>query len=182
MRADRRRRGPGRRTAAPREGLAGWQRALSPLGGTRLGAWYFATIARRVDPLLMRATRGRLTSVGRAPVLTLVTIGARTGARRENPVLFLRRGEDFVLIASHYGRQRHPAWFHNLVRRPHAEVVVGRQTYRCAARVAEGPERDELWRRATELYAGYRGYERRARPRRIPVVVLTPRPDAEPFS
>lgn len=173
MRAERR--GRRRGTGEPRDRLARWQRAIAPLGGTRLGSWYFATIARRIDPYILRATRGRLTSVGPAPVLTLATVGARTGRRRETPLLFFRRGDDFVVVASNYGREHDPAWFRNLVRHPSAEVVVGARTYKCDVRVAEGSEREELWRRAVEHYAGYRGYERSAGSRRIPIVVLTPR-------
>jgi hypothetical protein len=37
-----------------------------------------------------------------------------------------------------------------------------------------GAEREECWRRAVEVYAGYEAYRARAGNRIIPVIVLTP--------
>ncbi len=42
------------------------------------------------------------------------------------------------------------------------------------AHEAEGAERDRLWRGVLQIFPGYAVYERRAAPRRIPVLVLTP--------
>ena len=159
-----------------RDALARWQRAIAPLGGTPVGSWFFRNVARRVDPWLMRRTGGRLTMAGPAPVLTLTATGRRSGQPRSTPLLYFRHGEDYVVVASNYGRPRHPAWFHNVEHDPDVEVEVRGTRMRCTARVAAGAERDELWRRATEHYAGYRGYERQARGRTIPLVVLSPRP------
>jgi deazaflavin-dependent oxidoreductase (nitroreductase family) len=48
------------------------------------------------------------------PVLLLTTIGAKTGTLRVNPVLYLRSGEDFVVIASNWGQRHNPGWYYNL--------------------------------------------------------------------
>lgn len=42
------------------------------------------------------------------------------------------------------------------------------------AREAEGPEREEGWRKATEMYHGYEVYQGRRAERRFPVMVLEP--------
>lgn len=54
-----------------------------------------------------------------------------------------------------------------------AEARVGAATHRLRARVAEGPERAELWERLMEVYDGYAPYQAQAE-REIPVVVLEP--------
>jgi hypothetical protein len=43
------------------------------------------------------------------------------------------------------------------------------------ARVAEGEERERLWKEAREFYSGFNVYERRVQGQReIPIVVLSP--------
>ena len=80
-----------------------------------------------------------------------------------------------VFIASNGGSPRHPAWYHNLRAHPQVRILSrkGERTY--VAREAEGPEREELWRRANDLYGGYDTYQERAGMRRIPVMVCEPR-------
>ena len=40
----------------------------------------------------------------------LTTTGAKTGRPRTLPVLALPDGQDVILIASNFGRPRHPSW------------------------------------------------------------------------
>jgi F420H(2)-dependent quinone reductase len=63
------------------------------------------------------------------------------------------------------------------IRTPRNEVRVGvlagwdgRHRYR--AREAQGAEREALWERANDRYAGYDDYQERAVARRIPVIVI----------
>jgi F420H(2)-dependent quinone reductase len=43
------------------------------------------------------------------------------------------------------------------------------------ARVATGEERDRLWPKFVALYPGYDFYQRHAKSRKIPIVILDPR-------
>jgi deazaflavin-dependent oxidoreductase (nitroreductase family) len=43
------------------------------------------------------------------------------------------------------------------------------------ARLAEGDERERLWKKAATVWPDYESYQRRAPQRNIPVVVLEPR-------
>ena len=54
---------------------------------------------------------------------------------------------------------------------PEATAEVGSDTLQVRARVAEGPERDDLWTRQKAAYPQFQGYED-ATDRIIPVVVL----------
>jgi deazaflavin-dependent oxidoreductase (nitroreductase family) len=124
---------------------------------------------------LYRASRGRLGGrVGRAPVLLLTTTGRKSGQQRTAPVLFMAEGETLVVIGSNAGNERPPAWSLNLKANPEADVEVGPKRRRVRARVAEGEERAELWRRMNEQYGGFEAYSARTA-RDIAVFVLEPR-------
>jgi deazaflavin-dependent oxidoreductase (nitroreductase family) len=122
-----------------------------------------------------RLTGGRLMGkVNRAPVLLLTTTGRKSGQKRTAPVVYLAEGEDLVVIGSNAGHSRTPAWSLNLQANPEAEVEVGRKRRRVRARVAEGEERADLWRKHNEQYSGFDEYEART-DREIALFVLEPR-------
>lgn len=112
-----------------------------------------------------------------APMLLLEHVGAKSGARRTSPLLYIPDGDDVAIIASKGGYPKHPAWFHNLRANPETIARIGRERRPVRARVAAGAERERLWNRALELYPTYADYQRRT-PREIPVVVLEPRDEA----
>lgn len=123
---------------------------------------------------LYRLSGGRVGGrVGRAPVLLLTTTGRKSGQRRTAPVVYLADGNDVVLINTNAGNARIPAWSLNLEADPEAEVELGRERRRVRARIAEGEERADLWRKHIEQYAGFDDYEQKLA--REPIVfVLEP--------
>jgi deazaflavin-dependent oxidoreductase (nitroreductase family) len=106
-------------------------------------------------------------------MLLLTTAGARTGKDHTVPLLFLRHGESFVVIASYGGRDDHPQWYKNLVATPVATVQRASKPIEVAARTASGKERSQLWREVVRAYDQYRAYQSRTE-REIPIVVLEP--------
>jgi len=124
---------------------------------------------------LYRVSGGRIGGrVNRAPVLLLTTTGRKSGQKRTAPIVYLRDGENVVVINTNAGNARVPAWSLNLQANPEAEVEVGRRRYPVSARVAEGEERTELWRRHNEQYAGFDDYQTKL-DREASVIVLEPR-------
>jgi deazaflavin-dependent oxidoreductase (nitroreductase family) len=122
-----------------------------------------------------RATGGRIGGkVGKAPVLLLTTTGRKSGQQRTAPVVYLADGERLVVIGSNAGHTLAPAWSLNLKANPNAEVEVGRDRHQVRARVAEGEERADLWRKHNDQYAGFDEYEERT-DRDIALFVLEPR-------
>lgn len=122
-----------------------------------------------------RASGGRIGGkVGRAPVLLLTTTGRKSGQARTAPVVYLADGADVVLINTNAGNAKIPAWSLNLKANPEAEVELGRQRRKVRARIAEGEERADLWRKSNVQYAGFDDYERKL-DREISVFVLEPR-------
>src|SRR5215211_136774 len=63
-----------------------------------------------------RATGGRVGHKfpGSPPMLLLDHVGAKSGQRRTIPLVYVKDGENLVLVASKGGNPKNPAWFHNL--------------------------------------------------------------------
>ncbi|HYI99862.1 MAG TPA: nitroreductase family deazaflavin-dependent oxidoreductase [Thermoleophilaceae bacterium] len=128
----------------------------------------------RLNVPVYRATGGRVGGrVGKAPVLLLTTTGRKSGEPRTAPVLYLSDGGRLVVIGSNAGNPRTPAWALNLAANPDAEIEIGRKRQTVRARIAQGSERSELWRKVNDLYAGFADYEERTS-RDISVFVLEP--------
>ena len=132
---------------------------------TRWGTWVAIHIGQRLDPYLMRATRGRIRISFTAPTILLTHTGAKTGKRRTTPLLYFTDAANVVLIASKGGAPQHPAWYHNLKAHPEVEASTDGRSERYVAREAEGGDRERLWKLATKLYSGYEEYQSRGRPR-----------------
>lgn len=116
---------------------------------------------------------GRLGLRG-AEIVLLTTRGRKTGQLRTVPLLALRQGEDFVVIASYGGLGQVPAWWHNLSADAAAFVVSRRVTVPVIAKACEEPaKQEELWGRFVDAFAGYEDYRGRTS-RDFPIVVLSP--------
>lgn len=126
----------------------------------------------RIHPKVYRWSAGRIGgSMMGLPVLLLTTRGKKSGLLRTKALMYLPRGQDFVVIASNLGDDHHPAWWLNLQAEPSASVQVGSQHYPIQARQAEGAEREEIWNELTARVSIYNQYQGMTT-RHIPVVVL----------
>jgi F420H(2)-dependent quinone reductase len=125
---------------------------------------------------LYRASGRRLgTRFGGVRTLFLHHVGAKTGAERISPLLYVEDGRNLAIIASKGGHVTHPAWFHNLQAHPDVRVELRGEVRPVHARIAEGAERERLWSKAVDVWPDYERYKGRAPHRTIPVVVLEPR-------
>jgi F420H(2)-dependent quinone reductase len=125
---------------------------------------------------LYRRTRGRLGHdvPGLGPILLLDHVGAKSGVKRTVPLIYVEDGENVVLVGSKGGFPKNPAWFYNLKANPETTIQIMGERRPVRARVARPEERDRLWAKAVETYAGYKTYQARAE-REIPLVILEPR-------
>jgi F420H(2)-dependent quinone reductase len=146
-----------------------WTRFSRALGDRGLKA------TGRLNIPLYRLSGGRIGGrLGRAPILLLTTVGRKSGEPRTAPLVFLPDGERMIVIGSNAGNPRPPAWALNLAANPEAEVQVRRERTPVRARIAEGAEHDELWRRMNEQFSGFDTYRDRTS-REIRLFVLEPR-------
>ena len=105
-------------------------------------------------------------------LLLLTARGAKSGQLRTTPLVWHRDGDRYVVAASMGGAPHHPAWYHNLLRHPEAEVEVGSEKFRVRATpIARGPERDRLYEAHGASFAPFRDYPNKTT-RIIPIVVL----------
>ena len=127
----------------------------------------------RLNVFVYRLTGGRIGHrvPGAPPMLLLDHVGAKSGAKRTSPLVYVRDGEDLVLVASKGGYPKNPAWFHNLKAHPDTEVQVGSERRLVHARVADAEEYKRLWPKALKTYGGYADYQKRTE-RQIPLVIL----------
>lgn len=128
-----------------------------------------------IHTTLYRSTGGRVGhAAGHLRNLLLTTRGRKTGEARTSPLTYLRDGDDYVLVASNGGADRHPAWWLNLSSDPAATIQVGTETIAVTARGATLEERARLWPKLKEYNPFYATYEQ-ITAREIPVVILRPR-------
>jgi deazaflavin-dependent oxidoreductase (nitroreductase family) len=121
-----------------------------------------------------RLSGGRLGGKFRgAPVLLLNHVGRKSGQSRTSPLLYLRDGEDFVVVASSGGAAKHPVWWLNLREQPSTTVEVGSEKYAVRVRQANAEEKARLWPKLVEMYSPYADYQKRTS-REIPVAILEP--------
>jgi deazaflavin-dependent oxidoreductase (nitroreductase family) len=120
-----------------------------------------------------RANGGKVTIHPAGDSLALLTTtGAKSGRQHTTPLAYHRDGERVIVVASKGGAPEHPAWYHNLRANPTVTLEVGTETYQAHAAVAEGEERDRLYRQQAAQFDSFNDYERRTT-RKIPVIILT---------
>jgi deazaflavin-dependent oxidoreductase (nitroreductase family) len=151
-----------------------FERAFYSVGMSGFGRWYGMHVASRIDPPLLRMTRGRFATTGVLPLVLLKVRGRKSGELRTVPLVYFTDGEDVILIASSFGRAKNPAWYLNLKANPEVELTAGGVTAPYVAREATGAERDRLFDLARANYEGYGNYEILAGDRKIPVMALAP--------
>lgn len=131
-----------------------------------------------VDRLLFHVSGGRLKlSAPMIPSLMLFTTGAKSGLRRETPLMCFPQSDGSWFIAgSNFGLEKHPAWSANLIANPDAEVHYRRTLVPVRAALLTPAQREAVWPELDRQWPGYRDYELTAH-RDIRVFRLVPRED-----
>ena len=147
---------------------------VARLSATEAGAWLSVNVAWKVDPYLLKLTRGRLSTAMPLAAALLESRGARTGKQRRNATLYFHDGDRPTIVASLRGWAKHPAWFYNV--REHPDVLYGGLPFR-AEIVEDEVERQRLWALADRVYPQYADFREQAGKagRVIPIVQLAPR-------
>lgn len=145
-----------------------WARSVA----TPFGFWLSRHIAWKVDPYLLRLTRGRIGTGLIIPTLLLETVGAKSGKTRRNGVIYFHDGDRVVLVASNAGRPAHPSWLFNV--RANPEVKLNGQPYRAEV-VEDETERVRLWELGDQVFPPFATYRTSAarRDRTIPILLLS---------
>ncbi len=83
---------------------------LCRFSATKTGALLSINIAWKLDPHLLKLTRGRFSTEGPLATGLLESRGARTGQARRNDTLYFHDGDRVTIIASKRGWPKNPAW------------------------------------------------------------------------
>jgi deazaflavin-dependent oxidoreductase (nitroreductase family) len=160
----------------PRAPRTAWKRAMQSLVASKPGAAVHRMLLAPLDASVIRATGGHVDlAFGVFHIVVLTSIGARSGQRRETPLVYFTDGGDVILIASNYGGARHPSWYHNLLAHPECELHIGKRGGPFVAREATDADHDRLFTLAAALYPGYADYAQRTEGvRTIRTLRLTP--------
>ena len=108
------------------------------------------------------------------PVIVVTNKGSQTGAIRKTPLMRVKDGNNYVLVASKGGAPKNPVWVYNL--RADADVEIQDETETHTMRVREvqdDGERARLWEVAVAAFPNYDEYQTRTS-RKIPVFLAEP--------
>jgi deazaflavin-dependent oxidoreductase (nitroreductase family) len=134
-------------------------RLMRRLGQTAGFSKVYSKVGPVIDPKIRDLRDGRvMAAVYGFPILTLHTTGAKSGQPRLSPLVYVRDGDDVMLIGTNFGQAKHPGWTANLLAHPDAAVEIG--PVRLAVRAALVD--DETWQamfpRFVAVYPGYANY------------------------
>lgn len=129
------------------------------------------------DRLLYKLTGGKFTlvSLSKQTGLTLITVGAKSGERRENQVQYVADGDSMLVVGSNWGKPHHPAWTTNLLKNPDIQVNVRGDVRDVRGTLLEGAEREAAWTRMVAAWPAFQDYVERSGGRELRVFRLTAR-------
>jgi F420H(2)-dependent quinone reductase len=140
---------------------------------------YVGRRAAKIHVALYRRSGGKigghLPGWPEARIVLIDHTGAKSGVRRTSPLMYHEDGDAVAVVASKAGQPTHPAWFHNLMANPQTTIQIGTLVREVRARVATDEERDRLWPKFLAVYPGYEFFQRNAKGRKLPIVILDPR-------
>ncbi len=105
------------------------------------------------------------------PVMIVTHIGRKTGAIRKTPLMTVRDGDAYVLVASQGGAPKNPVWVYNLRANPDVEIRDQAQVSKMRTReVVDDAERARLWNMCVAVFPPYAEYQAKT-DRKIPLFV-----------
>jgi deazaflavin-dependent oxidoreductase (nitroreductase family) len=129
------------------------------------------------DRLLYKLTGGKVMTVSfsKQTGLTLLTVGAKSGERRENQVQYVADGDAMLVVGSNWGKPHHPAWTTNLIKNPDIQVNVRGTVRDVRGTLLAGAEREAAWSKLVAAWPAFQDYVARSGGRELRVFRLSPR-------
>ncbi|GMQ93972.1 MAG: nitroreductase family deazaflavin-dependent oxidoreductase [Acidimicrobiia bacterium] len=107
-----------------------------------------------------------------APLLILSTTGAKSGATREAPLMYLNNDDRLFVFASAAGADSHPDWYHNAKANPSVSIEIGTDRFNKTATELDRAERDTVYAEQASRFPQFAEYAA-GTDRVIPVFELT---------
>jgi deazaflavin-dependent oxidoreductase (nitroreductase family) len=119
-----------------------------------------------------RANGGKVAQFGNAPIVILHTIGAKSGALREIPLVATVDHDNMIIFASKAGAPTNPDWYYNLVATPEIEVEFGAEKFRARLDQLSAEDARSAIQAQAELMPAFGDYVKSAAPRQIPAFAI----------
>lgn len=161
------------------------QRMFQQIAALQPVTQFFAPRMKKFDEFLYSFSDGRTTFtellVG-FPTIWVTMVGAKTGIVRTMPLVGIKDGEKYAIVASNFGQTAYPAWYYNLKTHPGVKININGFDRKFTSTQLVDSEREKYWQMAVEIYPGYESYRERAGKREIPIFLLSPddSPDDSP--
>jgi deazaflavin-dependent oxidoreductase (nitroreductase family) len=108
------------------------------------------------------------------PCIIVTHTGNKTGSIRKTPLMRVKDGDSYVLVASKGGAPRNPEWVYNLRTYPDVELRDATDVRAMRVReVKDDEERARVWALAVEAFPPYEDYRNKTS-RTIPVFIAEP--------
>ena len=108
------------------------------------------------------------------PCIIVTHTGNKTGSIRKTPLMRVKDGDSYVLVASKGGAPKNPEWVYNLRKDPDVELRDATEVQAMRVReVDDADERARVWALAVEAFPPYEEYRNKTS-RTIPVFIAEP--------
>ena len=108
------------------------------------------------------------------PVIIVTHRGNKTRHIRKTPLMRVKDGAAYVLVASQGGAPKNPVWVYNLRANTDVEIRDLAEVYQMRVReVEDNAERERLWKLCVAAFPPYEEYKNRTS-RRIPIFLAEP--------
>ena len=108
------------------------------------------------------------------PCIIVTHTGNKTGAVRKTPLMRVKDGDGYVLVASQGGAPKNPVWVYNLRADPSVEIRDKTDVFKMRVReVDDGAERERVWALCVAAFPPYEEYKNKTS-RTIPVFIAEP--------
>ena len=124
---------------------------------------------------LYRVSKGKIgNKVNDIDVLLLTTYGRKSGKKYVRPVIYLKDGNDYTVMAAYGGSDKHPGWYWNAAKgtKP-VQIEVKGEVIPVTVSDTEGTEYDRLYQIWEDDFKPLPDYETRT-DRKFPILKLTP--------
>jgi deazaflavin-dependent oxidoreductase (nitroreductase family) len=105
------------------------------------------------------------------PLLILTNKGAKSGAKRENPLAYFVVDNRLFVVASMGGADINPPWYNNVVANPAVVVELNGVAFPAVAKTVGNSEHESIYTEVCKLIPVFKDYQERTK-RVIPVVEL----------
>lgn len=116
-----------------------------------------APLVLRLERLVRRISCGRrgVLDLAGLPSIEIIVPGRKTGIPRTTSLLYVPRGDDFLIVGSNWGRPKHPVWSANLRAASTAIARLKDEQFEVSVIEVTGMDRKRAWDLAVEFWPGY---------------------------